>query len=140
LTHGADERQELFIKTAFKGTARRMKRMKVVLSLAAACLFGAGAAGAQKKGAASQVERGRAVYEARCVRCHGADGAGNTRLAELVEPPDLTDAAWQRRRGNARMIASVTNGLGQMPAFKKRLTRREIAAAVAYVRTLKSRQ
>jgi len=58
-------------------------------------------------------------------------------MAEIVEPPDMTDAAWQRRRSNARMIASVTNGRGQMPAFKKKLTRQEIAAAVAYVRTLK---
>ena len=48
----------------------------------------------------------------------------------------MTDPAWQRQRSNARMIASVSNGRGQMPAFKKRLTRQEIAAAVAYVRTL----
>jgi cytochrome c oxidase cbb3-type subunit 3 len=58
-------------------------------------------------------------------------------MAEIVEPPDLTDAAWQRRRSSARMNASVTNGLGQMPSFKKKLTRQEIAAAVAYVRTLR---
>jgi mono/diheme cytochrome c family protein len=116
--------------------------MKVVLSSAAACLFAvcgvSALAGAQKKSAGqSQAERGRAVYEARCVRCHGADGAGRTRMADIVEPPDMTDPAWQRRRSDARMIASVANGLGQMPAFKKRLTRQEIAAAVAYVRTLK---
>ena len=121
-----------------------MKRMKVVLSLAAACLFAASAAVSgvtkateTKRGAsASQVERGRAVYEARCVRCHGADGAGRTRMAEIVEPPDLSDAAWQRKRSNSRMIASVSDGRGQMPAFKKKLSRQEISAAVAYVRTL----
>src|SRR2546421_9398785 len=43
---------------------------------------------------------------------------------------DLTDAAWQSRRGTARMIASVTNGRGEMPAFKRTLSRQEIAAAV----------
>jgi mono/diheme cytochrome c family protein len=115
-----------------------MKRAKLFLSLFVFMpVVVVATSGAQKKGAASQVERGRAVYEARCVRCHGADGAGRTRMAEIVEPPDLTDPAWQRRRGNARMIASVADGLGQMPAFKKRLTRQEIAAAVAYVRTLR---
>ncbi|HEX7317908.1 MAG TPA: cytochrome c [Pyrinomonadaceae bacterium] len=120
-----------------------MKRMKVVLSLAAVCLFAAAvsnvstAAGPQKGRGPSQVERGRAVYEARCTRCHGADGAGRTRMADIVEPPDMSDAAWQRKRGNAKMIASVSNGLGQMPAFKKKLSRQEIVAAVAYVRTLK---
>jgi mono/diheme cytochrome c family protein len=95
-------------------------------------------AGAQKGKSPSRVERGRAVYEAKCVRCHGADGAGRTRMADIVEPPDMTDAEWQRRRSDARMIGAVANGLGQMPAFKKKLTRQEIAAAVAYVRTLKS--
>ena len=109
----------------------------VLVAAAAAASGGTSAAGAQKGRGASQVERGRAVYEAKCVRCHGADGAGHTRLADIVEPPDLTDPAWQRQRSNARMTGAVANGLGQMPAFKTKLTRQEIAAAVAYVRTLK---
>ena len=118
-----------------------MERVKVFVSLTAACLFAvcgvSASAGAQKRAAASQAERGRAVYEARCTRCHGADGAGRTRMAEIVEPPDMSDPEWQGRRSDARMIASVANGRGQMPAFKKKLSRQEIAAAVAYVRTLK---
>ena len=122
-----------------------MKRMKVVLSLAVVCLFGSAAAvsaistaAETKKGKGqSQAERGREVYTANCGRCHGADGAGHTRMAEIVEPPDMSDPAWQRARGNARMIASVANGRGQMPAFKKKLSRQEIAAAVAYVRTFR---
>lgn len=118
-----------------------MKRTKALVSLVVFVLIvvvaNGGAATAQKGRAAAQAERGRAVYEAKCTRCHGADGAGRTRMAEIVEPPDMTDAAWQRRHSNARMIASVTNGLGQMPAFKKKLTRQEITAAIAYVRTLK---
>lgn len=115
-----------------------MQRMKVVLSLAAVCLFAVGATGVSKArgGSQSPAERGRAVYEARCTRCHGADGAGNTRMADIVEPPDMSDPAWQRQRSNARMIASVTNGRGQMPAFKKKLTRQQIADSIAYVRTL----
>jgi mono/diheme cytochrome c family protein len=119
-----------------------MKRMKVLVSLAAACLFlvavsGISEAAGTQRGRVSQAERGRTVYEAKCARCHGSDGAGHTRMAEIVEPPDMTDPAWQRQRSNARMIASVTNGLGQMPAFKKRLKRQEIADAVAHVRTLR---
>lgn len=122
-----------------------MKRMKVVLSLAVVCLFGSAAvvsavstaAETKKAKGQSQIERGREVYTANCGRCHGADGAGHTRMAEIVEPPDMSDPAWQRKRSAARMVVSVSNGLGQMPAFKKKLTRQEIAAAVAYVRTLK---
>ncbi|MDT7687393.1 MAG: cytochrome c6 [Acidobacteriota bacterium] len=110
----------------------------VIIFLASVAAAGVSTAVDKKKGrAAAQVERGRAVYATSCGRCHGADGQGHTRMAETVEPPDLSDAAWQRQRSNARMIASVTNGRGQMPAFSKRLLKQDIAAAVAYVRTLR---
>jgi mono/diheme cytochrome c family protein len=125
-----------------------MLRVKVFVSLAGVLLFLATAAGAASgggssaeadpnKGRAAQLERGRAVYTANCGRCLGADGAGHTRMAEMVEPPDMSDQAWQRGRSTSRMVASVANGRGQMPAFKKKLSKQDIAAAVAYVRTLR---
>lgn len=103
----------------------------VVLSLAAS---GVARVADKRKGAAS---KGRAVYTANCARCHGGDGMGHTNMGEIMQAPDLTDAGWQGRRSAARMIASVTNGRGAMPAFKKKLSKSDIAAAVAYVRTLK---
>jgi len=120
-----------------------MKSVKVFLFWASVLACSASAAGlaavaaGSQKGRAAQVERGREVYAASCVRCHGADGSGRTRLADIVEAPDMSDPAWQKGRGNARMIAAVANGRGQMPAFKKKLTKQEIAAAVAYIRTLR---
>jgi cbb3-type cytochrome c oxidase subunit III len=122
-----------------------MLRVKVFVSLAGFILFLATAAGAASGGSATAepqrgraaLERGREVYTANCGRCHGADGQGHTRMAEMVEPPDMSDPAWQRGRSTSRMIASVTNGRGQMPAFKKKLSKQDIAAAVAYVRTLR---
>ena len=80
---------------------------------------------------------GRTVYTNNCARCHGGDGAGQTTMGQMTEAPNLTDAAWLRGKSTSRMVASVANGRGQMPAFKKKLSRQEIAAAVAYVRTLK---
>src|SRR5919107_1461210 len=100
-----------------------MKRMKfvvfwvgvlVLLTSAAAAAAGLPTGAAPQKRRAAQVERGRAVYADRCARCHGSDGQGRTRLGETVEPPDLSDAAWQRKHSNAHMIASVSSGLGQM--------------------------
>lgn len=116
--------------------------MKVVVFCVCVFVFAGWAAGSRasagtQKGSAAQLERGRAVYADRCARCHGSDGQGRTRMGESVEPPDLSDAAWQRTRTDARMIASVANGRGQMPAFKKKLTRQDIAASIAYVRTLR---
>ena len=37
----------------------------------------------------------------------------------------------------AALAASVTNGRGQMPAFRRKLSRQDIASAVAHVRTLR---
>jgi len=123
-----------------------MKRIKVVvfwagvfvlLTSAAGAASGVSTAAEPQKGKAAQLERGREVYSANCGRCHGADGRGRTRMGETVEPPDLSDPDWMRGRSNTRMIASVANGRGQMPAFKKKLSRQDIAASVAYVRTLR---
>jgi cbb3-type cytochrome c oxidase subunit III len=116
--------------------------MKVFVFCVGVLIFGVSAARARasagaQKGRAERLERGRAVYSERCARCHGADGQGRTRMGEAVEPPDLSDPAWQRTRTDARMIASVANGRGQMPAFRKKLSRQDIAASVAYVRTLR---
>jgi cbb3-type cytochrome c oxidase subunit III len=124
-----------------------MKRTKGFLLWACVAVVTAGVAGAAqglstraetKKGkSASLVERGRTVYSNNCARCHGGDGRGHTSIGEMVESPDLTDAAWQSRRSVSRMTSSVANGRGGMPAFKKKLSKQDIAAAVAYVRTLK---
>jgi cytochrome c oxidase cbb3-type subunit 3 len=85
----------------------------------------------------SAAERGRAVYANNCARCHGGDGTSQTTMGRMTEAPNLTEPAWQRGKSTSRMIASVANGRGEMPAFKKKLSRQDIAAAVAYVRALK---
>ena len=122
-----------------------MKRMKVsvfwagvyVLFAFAVCAASGVSTLADSRKGKSQVGKGRGVFVANCARCHGADGMSHTSMGEMTQAPDLTDADWQARRSAARMIASVTNGRGEMPAFKRKLSRQEIAAAVAYVRTLK---
>jgi cytochrome c oxidase cbb3-type subunit 3 len=106
-----------------------------VLMVIAASAASGGSTPAETK-SRSQITKGRSVYTTNCARCHGGDGLGKTTMGEMTEAPNLSDAAWQSRRSSSRMIASVANGRGQMPAFKKKLTRQEIVAAVAYVRTL----
>jgi cytochrome c oxidase cbb3-type subunit 3 len=120
-----------------------MNRFKALLLCATLLAFSSLAAVARsgepdsKKPKQSAADRGRAVYATNCARCHGGDGMSQTTMGRMTEAPDLTDAGWQRGKSGARMAASVANGRGQMPAFKKKLSRQDIAAAVAYVRTLK---
>ena len=120
-----------------------MNRVKAILLCAIVLCFSSLAVVAasgepeSKKSRQSSAERGRAVYANNCARCHGGDGTSQTTMGQMTEAPNLTDAGWQRGKSSARMIAAVSNGRGQMPAFKKKLSRQDIAAAVAYVRTLK---
>ena len=122
-----------------------MKRMKVfvfwvgvvfLFALAVVAASGASRSSDSRRGSA-QAERGRSIYTANCARCHGGDGMSHTSMGQMTEAPNLSDAAWQSRRSTARMISSVTNGRGEMPAFRRKLSRQDIAAAVAYVRTLR---
>jgi len=85
--------------------------------------------------AAAQDSQAKATFEERCARCHGADGRGRTELGEMLGAPDFTDAGWQKGATDGRMRASVSDGRGEMPAFSRKLSRREINALVAYVRT-----
>ncbi|MCA1592029.1 MAG: cytochrome c [Acidobacteria bacterium] len=98
----------------------------------------AGGGGVERKNSQQLVEKGRAVYVANCARCHGGDGLGQTRVGEMVEAPNLTNARWQARRSDSRIKGSIARGRGQMPAFSKKLSRDEVAAVIAYVRTLKN--
>lgn len=116
-----------------------MNRIKALLLCAIVLSFAslAAASGSSESKKSKQSASGRTVYTNNCARCHGGDGTGQTTMGEMTEAPNLTDSAWQRGKSTSRMVASVANGRGQMPAFKRKLSRREIAAAVAYIRTLR---
>ena len=107
----------------------------IVLSFSSLAAVAASGEPDSKK--AKQAASGRTVYANNCARCHGGDGTSQTTMGQMTEAPDLTDAAWQRGKSTSRMVSSVAQGRGQMPSFKKKLSRQEIAAAVAYIRTLK---
>ncbi len=101
-------------------------------------LFGAtrADAGASKTASATSRINAAELFAQNCARCHGADGQGDTPLGHVYGTPDFTDARWWQQHGKSsrQQIAIVTNGKGGMPSFKKKLSQREIAALVAYVR------
>lgn len=89
-------------------------------------------------GTTSPEASAKKVFTQTCAKCHGTDGRGDTENGETLGVPDFTDAAWQEGASDKRLIVSVTHGRGGMPAFEKRLSKEEIAALVAYVRSLKN--
>lgn len=84
---------------------------------------------------------GAALYESRCVHCHGADGRGQGTLSGSlsVAPRDLTDVAFQTSHDDAALgdvIAhgGVARGLSPLMPAQPDLPPAELDALVRYVR------
>lgn len=74
-----------------------------------------------------QIEQGRQAFAMSCADCHGADAHGD-------EGPDLHALALS----DSRIAATVSQGIkGEMPAFGKKYDATQVAALIAYLRTLK---
>ena len=71
---------------------------------------------------------GQVLFQKNCVRCHGADGRKGASGAHDLTKSNLN--AFGR-------TYLVTNGLGKMPAFGKKLTPEQVQQVVAYSLTLK---
>ncbi|MEQ1606739.1 MAG: c-type cytochrome [Pyrinomonadaceae bacterium] len=77
------------------------------------------------------VSDGASIYAANCASCHGADGRAKTAKGKRSGATDLT-SEWNA--DEARAIRIITNGKGEMPSFKSKLTREEIGAVFGHVR------
>jgi mono/diheme cytochrome c family protein/uncharacterized membrane protein len=101
----------------------------VVLSVVVTDLPRAPAAPPDGPGAASL------LYRENCQRCHGADGKGDGKQADLPDRPDFTRGAWQEERGDAQLAQSILDGKGKgMPPFRDVLGETRVRSLVAHVR------
>ncbi len=78
-------------------------------------------------------------FQTYCSVCHGDDGTAQTEQGKKKGARDFTNAKWQDKVDDARLIHSITKGHGKMPSFEKKLSADEIKALVAEVRTLAKR-
>jgi mono/diheme cytochrome c family protein len=79
---------------------------------------------------------GAAVYKTKCAVCHGFDGSGDVPAGRNMKVMDLRSAEVQKK-SDARLSAIISNGKGKMPPYGKSLSRADIVALVAFIRTLK---
>jgi cytochrome c oxidase cbb3-type subunit 3 len=88
--------------------------------------------------------RGREIYLARCVACHGNDGRGDGPLAaNLIGPPvgNLTDKEWKHGDRPEQVLAVIDKGVPntRMDGWGRVLDPPEIKAVAAYVYFLAER-
>ena len=101
---------------------------------------GAGPVGS--KTAAAPADRGRAIYKANCVACHGESGKGDGPGAGALKPPprDHTDRAYMSKLsdqeiGDIIKMGGAIKGKPLMPSHPQ-LSGDDLNALVAYVRSL----
>src|SRR5262245_31616447 len=110
------------------------RRAGAALLLLALCV-----AGARAGEPAQAPPDGKSLYTAKCQICHSADGSPKPALKVTA---NFKDPAWHKARTDEQLVAAIRDGKPgtTMTAFKDRLTPEQIAAVVAYIRTLAPRE
>ena len=77
-----------------------------------------------------------------CAQCHGKTGAADTKMGQKLSAKDLTDPKVQASFTDAEAAKAIKEGLKEngktvMKAFGDKLSDEEVAALVAFIRTLK---
>jgi len=108
--------------------------MKKTIVLTIACLLLAVASGR----AADAKEN----WEKNCLKCHGPDGKGDTKMGKKPEVKDYADAKVQAGMKDEEMFKSIKEGRKdgdktKMKPYGDVLSEAEIKALVAYVRAFK---
>ncbi|MEG1938024.1 MAG: cytochrome c [Akkermansia sp.] len=84
------------------------------------------------------LREGKELYVIHCAVCHGANGDGKGAMMRYPEFPRV-EAFWEAKYRNyplGRMFVSVADGQGNMPAFRTRLTVRQLWSTIWWVRDI----
>ncbi|MGB1017169.1 MAG: c-type cytochrome, partial [Nannocystaceae bacterium] len=87
----------------------------------------------KKKPAAPKVD-GKPIYMKKCKSCHGASGAGDTKIGEKLGIPTLK----RTKLSKSKLIKKIADGVPgtKMKAFKGKLSEDEIAGIAHFVKKL----
>jgi len=83
-------------------------------------------------------------WENLCAKCHGADGAGQTKAGKKLGVKDYTDAKVQAEMKDDDMLKTILSGVSdkagkeKMKAYREEISETEAKDLVAYVRHFKA--
>ena len=109
------------------------------LAVSAAVLFRASPAPAPEDIAKDKfLSKGHALYQMRCVSCHGTLGKGDGPIAKSIvtaPPGDFTDGVWKHGDKPDQMLKVITEGVSgtQMSGWASVFTPSELKAVAGYV-------
>lgn len=78
-----------------------------------------------------------------CARCHGADGSANTKVGKKLKLKDYSSAKVQAEMTDEEIQKAIAEGVfdenkkEKMPAYKDKMSEKEIKDMIAHVRSLK---
>jgi mono/diheme cytochrome c family protein len=84
--------------------------------------------------------KGKGIFQAKCVTCHGAQGKGDGPLGKKLKPPAANfTSAESKKKSQDELRNIIENGIPKtsMVAWKTQLTEAEIQDVLAYVLTLR---
>lgn len=111
-----------------------LKSILVIVFIAGGIIASASTGSAEANNAVGVVAT-RTLYRQHCAECHGNDGKSNTKKGRETEASDLTDPG-VKGNDHAKNIRIITNGKGDMPGMKGKLSAAQIASVARYIRTL----
>lgn len=84
--------------------------------------------------------KGKAIFQAKCVACHGPQGKGDGPIGSKLKPPapDFTSAT-SKAKSEDELRNIIENGVPKtsMVAWKKQFSESELQDVLAYVLTLR---
>jgi len=112
--------------------------------LAVLMLLVVGVSPAFSAGNESTPASARAVWEGRCVACHGAGGKGDgwrTKVMFWMKVPNLTDVAYMQTQSDEALLQLLkAGGKTGMPAYGAEMTEPQLKELVAFVRGFSNTQ
>jgi len=91
--------------------------------------------------AGGDAEKGKPIFQSKCVSCHGPKGKGDGPIGKALKPParDFSSAE-SKKKPPEELQKIIENGVPKtsMMAWKKQLNEAEIQDVLAYVMTLRN--
>jgi mono/diheme cytochrome c family protein len=75
---------------------------------------------------------GKAVYDSKCVTCHGEDAKGDTKAGKMMKTPDLKTEPWKQGASVAELVKTLREGLGKMPKYEGKISDEDLQAVAEY--------